>query len=78
MHPVGEPWVAAHGLAVDEIGVAACAKCHGKDGRGTVLSSTKAERKFKTIYGEKHFLPGAQIGCYSCHATSSRAPSVQR
>ncbi len=78
MHPIGEPWVAAHGLAVDETGVAACSKCHGKDGQGTVLSCAKAERKFKTIYGEKHFLPGVQIGCYSCHATSSRAQRGQR
>ena len=72
MHPVGEPWVVAHGLEVDTSGAASCSKCHGRDGRGTVLSRTQAERKFNTRYGVRHFLRGVQIGCYSCHTDNSR------
>ena len=72
IHPLGEQWVVTHGLEVEATGASFCSKCHGKDGRGTVLSRTQAERGFKTRYGEKHFLKGAQIGCYSCHADNRR------
>ncbi|HZT28708.1 MAG TPA: hypothetical protein VFA33_02405 [Bryobacteraceae bacterium] len=73
LHPLGEQWIAAHGLAVDEAGAAACRKCHGTDERGTVLSRAQAERRFQTRYGEKRFARGTPIGCYSCHAGPSPA-----
>jgi len=72
LHPVGEPWVKAHGLVVDETGVATCLPCHGKDRRGTALSRTLSDRDFKTSYGEKRFPRGTEIGCYSCHADNKR------
>jgi hypothetical protein len=68
MHPVGQSWVRSHGLAVDEIGAADCANCHGKDGRGTILSMPAADRLFFVQIGQRRFPKGIAIGCYSCHA----------
>jgi formate-dependent nitrite reductase cytochrome c552 subunit len=73
MHLVGQDWVRAHGLQVDESGAAACIGCHGSDGHGTVLSQTFADRSFNTKFGNKKFAKGTAIGCYSCHS-ENRTP----
>lgn len=68
MHPVGQSWVRSHGLVVDEIGASDCAHCHGKDGRGTILSMPAADRLFSLRNDQRRFPRGTAIGCYSCHA----------
>ncbi len=70
LHPVGAVWLRAHGIAVDEQGPSSCRSCHGRDGRGTVLSRALSERSFSTPYGLKRFARGTRIGCYSCHSQS--------
>lgn len=67
MHPVGAEWLRSHPDAADEGGAQGCRACHGTDYRGTVLSRTKGDRTFDTDFGRKHFWPGFQIGCYTCH-----------
>lgn len=76
MHPVGEIWVMAHALQVDENGPSECIGCHGSDGRGTLLSQAFADRAFDTKFGRKHVSKGTPVGCYLCHApTGQKAPA---
>jgi len=83
MHPVGQRWVSEHPDAVEGGGSGACARCHGRDLRGTVLSRSQADRTL-SAFGSKPFWRGFQIGCYTCHAgpdsedaNRNRAPVVQ-
>jgi len=41
----------------------ACAACHGRNYRGTVLSRTAAQRSWKSRTVPK----GTPVGCYDCH-----------
>ena len=68
LHPIGAAWVQRHPDAAEEGGAARCRACHGDDYRGTVLSRAKGDRTFDTDFGRKHFWPGFEIGCYTCHA----------
>lgn len=81
MHPVGQPWVGAHGEAADGH-ASQCRACHGMDYRGTVLSRMQADRTL-SAFGTKTFFRGAIIGCYTCHngpgsetGNNSTPPSV--
>ncbi|MEO8602795.1 MAG: Ig-like domain-containing protein [bacterium] len=83
LHPIGAVWVQRHPDAVEGGGTQACRACHGDDYRGTVLSRVKGDRTFDTDFGRKHFWPGFQVGCYTCHngpssesANRNRAPQV--
>ena len=66
LHPLGQPWVGAHGDAA-EGNLSACRACHGADLRGTALSRVKGERALSTEFGTKHFWRGFQVGCWNCH-----------
>ncbi len=66
MHPTGSGWVSGHGDIVENGGAAQCAKCHGADYRGTLLSATKGNRTFNA-FGTKNFWQGFRVSCYSCH-----------
>ena len=66
LHPLGQPWVGAHGDAA-EGNLNACRTCHGADLRGTVLSRVKGDRSLSTEFGSKHFWRGFQVGCWNCH-----------
>jgi Bacterial Ig domain len=77
MHPVGSPWVAAHGNAVESGGSAQCRDCHGLDFKGTVLSAAQANRSFATGFGTKTFFDGAVVSCYACHnGPGSESPTT--
>lgn len=83
LHPIGAVWVQRHPEVAGEGGAQQCRACHGTDYRGTVLSRAKGDRVFDTDFGRKHFWPGFQIGCYTCHlgpeggdANPNRAPAV--
>ncbi len=67
MHPVGQVWVNQHPDAVELGDLARCPACHGADYRGTAISRTGADRVLHTEFGTKHFWPGFQVGCYTCH-----------
>ncbi len=82
MHPVGAPWVTAHG-DVAEHGTSQCQVCHGTDFRGSVLSRATDDRTLSSRYGVKLFWRGYRISCYACHngpksesATTARAATV--
>jgi hypothetical protein len=45
----------------------ACATCHGKDFRGTVLSRTAAARSWNVEHGPGSVPAGHVVGCYDCH-----------
>ena len=65
LHPLGQPWVGAHG-DVAEHDLDACRACHGADLRGTALSRVQGDRTL-TAFGGKHFWRGFQVGCWNCH-----------
>ncbi len=67
MHNVGDSrWTSGHeNLAKSNL--QACAACHGKDYRGTVLSKTSATRSWRTEYGTRTVSKGQKVGCYDCH-----------
>ena len=73
MHPVGQSWINRHpSIGESEgggSGAQACRTCHGADYRGTVLSRVKADRTLNLgeIGTSRHFWPGFQVGCYTCH-----------
>jgi hypothetical protein len=67
MHPVGQVWVEQHPDAVEQGDLNRCQACHGADYRGTAISRTRADRVLHTEFGTKHFWPGFQVGCYTCH-----------
>ena len=67
MHPVGSWWVKKHGDYAEHGRYTACAKCHGTNYRGTVLSRAQGNRTFSTKFGVKTFFRGSLIGCYACH-----------
>ncbi len=81
MHPIGRWWVKEHGDYAEHGRYKACAKCHGSNYRGTVLSKAQGDRTFSTKFGTKKFFRGSVIGCYACHngpksehRNSNRAP----
>lgn len=83
LHPLGAEWVDRHADAAESGGVQACKRCHGADHRGTVLSRALGDRVLSTKFGQKHFWPGFQVGCYACHAgpdgenaSQNHAPAV--
>ncbi len=67
MHNVGDSrWTRGHeNLAKSNL--QACAACHGKNYRGTVLSKTAAGRSWSTEYGTRTVSKGQVVGCYDCH-----------
>ncbi len=65
MHPVGQTWVSRHD-DVAEGQASSCQVCHGTDYRGTVLSTSQADRTL-SAFGTKSFWRGFRIGCYTCH-----------
>ena len=67
MHSLGQSWVDDHGDAAQQLGTAACQRCHGSNDRGTVLSRAQADRALTTRYGTKDFFRGQTIGCWECH-----------
>lgn len=66
LHPLGQTWVQSHADAA-EGRVDQCRACHGADLRGTPLSRVKGDRMLTTDFGNKHFWPGFQVGCWNCH-----------
>lgn len=66
MHTVGQSWVDAH-EDIAENNSAQCAKCHGADYRGSVLSKTFDARSFTAEHTTKTYTKGAQVSCYDCH-----------
>jgi hypothetical protein len=67
MHPIGQPWVNAHGDFTEINGYVICQPCHGTDYAGTVLSRDFSFRNLSTPWGTKSTWRGFQIGCYMCH-----------
>lgn len=67
MHSIGQSWVDDHGDAAQQLGTAACQRCHGTNDRGTVLSRAQADRSLSTPFGTKNFFRGQTIGCWECH-----------
>jgi hypothetical protein len=67
MHNVGDPrWTKDH-KTLAEHNQAACAVCHGKDYRGTVLSKTAAPRTWVLEKGNRSVAKGQTVSCYDCH-----------
>ena len=84
LHPIGQKWVDWHADAARKYGIAACAACHGKDLRSTVLSRMHADRTLTSKFGAKKFFRGAEVTCYACHKgpnsnkrNPNQAPVVQ-
>ena len=48
----------------------ACAACHGKDHKGTVLSRAAADRTFRVEGGTRTVKAGEPVGCGLCHSLS--------
>ena len=77
-------WVQRHPDAAEEGGAQRCQACHGADYRGTVAVARQGRpRRSTPTSASKHFWPGFQIGCYTCHrgpngeqANPNRAPSA--
>jgi len=68
MHNIGQSWVNGHGDQVDQVGLAACAYCHGSNFRGSFLSKTSMARTFNADdYGTKTYNAGNMVTCYDCH-----------
>jgi hypothetical protein len=82
MHAVGQAWLEAHEDALETVGLAQCATCHGADFRGTELSRMFNARTLSLDdMGSRSFFRGQQVGCYTCHrgpssddANPNRAP----
>lgn len=66
MHTVGQYWVEKH-KHVAEHNQNQCKACHGSDFRGSELSKTWSDRKFRVEDGTKAFVKGHKISCYDCH-----------
>ncbi len=66
MHTVGQYWVEKH-KQVAEHNQNQCKACHGSDYRGSELSKTWSDRKFRVEDGTKAFVKGHKISCYDCH-----------
>ncbi len=72
MHLVGQDWVRAHGLQVDENGAVGLRRMPWRRwtwNRSLPESSPIATSRQSS--DKKQFAKGAAIGCYSCHADSS-------
>jgi hypothetical protein len=68
MHNVGQKWVSGHEDLVEQVGVAACAYCHGSNYRGSFLSKTSMARSLNAgEYGQKNYKAGDVVSCYDCH-----------
>jgi hypothetical protein len=77
LHPLGAPWVEAHGEAAEGGGLAACRACHGSDDRGTVLSRAQGPRQLQSDdFGTLALWRGFQVSCFACHdGPSSEDPT---
>jgi hypothetical protein len=68
MHNIGQNWVNSHHDYVEQVGVQACAYCHGSNFRGSFLSKTSMARTFNADdYGTKTYNAGDMVTCYDCH-----------
>jgi hypothetical protein len=68
MHNIGQSWVNGHGDRVEQVGIAACAYCHGSNFKGSFLSQTSMARSFNADdYGTKTYKAGDKVTCYDCH-----------
>lgn len=67
MHNVADAkWTRAHKELAKQ-NLEACAACHGRDYRGTVLSKTAAARNWAVERGPGGVPAGHVVGCYDCH-----------
>lgn len=67
LHTIGQIYVHTH-IKAAKANAEACAVCHGKDYRGTVLSKTFTDRSFATTGRDKKtYAKGEMVGCYDCH-----------
>lgn len=66
MHVVGETDF-ADGDHEDNINKDACRECHGKNGEGSVLSRTAADRDFRGMEDGGLVARGEPVTCFECH-----------
>jgi len=68
LHNIGQWWVNGHGDRVEQVGIDACAYCHGSIFRGSFLSKTSMARTFNAgNYDTKTYDAGDMVSCYDCH-----------
>jgi hypothetical protein len=55
MHNIGRSWVNGHVEGVEQVGIDACAHCHGSNFGGSFLSKTSMARRFNADdYARRH------------------------